>query len=151
MYLSNNGATHGQRARPGALRESTATALIFKTTRRLPRSTIIRGSQIRYIRAVARFFEVLNGGALHPDYNLILKAASLHAARALDAHNEEAREHDARGGDVSRVLSEPDGLRNIRSSTSDGRGVQRHIARDGNRARAMEGQSSVGLMAVMPG
>ena len=79
-----------------------------------------------YIHDVARFFEVLNGGALHPEYNLILKAASLHAARALDAHNEEAREHDARGGDVARLLSQSCELRSL----CNGRTEHNDISRD---------------------
>lgn len=37
---------------------------------------------VHYIHNVARFFEVLNGGALHPDYDLTLKPASGYMLRA---------------------------------------------------------------------
>lgn len=99
----------------------------FKTTRHLLRSTTSIPQSGAIISTTSPvFFEVLNGGALHPDYNLILKAASLHAARALDAHNEEAREHDARGGDVSRLLSQSCELRSL----CNGRTKHNDISRD---------------------
>lgn len=46
--------------------------------------------------------------------------------RALDAHNEEAREHDARGGDVSRLLSQSCELRSL----CNGRTEHNDISRD---------------------
>ena len=47
---------------------------------RCPRD--FRGCSRFHIRAAARFFEILNGGALHPDYNLTRKRTSRYMLRA---------------------------------------------------------------------
>lgn len=46
---------------------------------------------VHYIHNVARFFEVLNGGALHPDYDLTLKPASGYMLRAYSTRTMEKR------------------------------------------------------------
>lgn len=46
---------------------------------------------LHYIHNVARFFEVLNGGALHPDYDLTLKPASGYMLRAYSTRTMEKR------------------------------------------------------------
>ena len=46
---------------------------------------------VHYIHNVARFFEVLNGGVLHPDYDLTLKPASGYMLRAYSTRTMEKR------------------------------------------------------------
>ena len=101
----------------------------------------------RYIHDIARFFEVPNGGSLHPDCDLTMKPTSgcmlrAHPTRAMKKREAMAREER----DISHGLSGPCRVRNIRSAAADGRGVQRHFARDDSHSGAMEGQSRGGRM-----
>ena len=50
------------------------------------------GYESHYIHDVARFFEVLNGGTLHPDYNLTLKPTSGYMLRAYSTRTMKKRE-----------------------------------------------------------
>ena len=74
---------------------------------------------------------------LYPDTETDI---SLHAARAIDARHEEAQCHDAREGDVSRLLSQPRTAKYSSLATIDCCKLQRHFAQDVNHARSMEGQ-----------
>ena len=76
---------------------------------------------IRAIMSMSRpVFLKFSTGALHPDLQSGAKTdIGLHAARVPDEHNEKAREHGARGGGVYMYFPGFDGIRNIRSATTD--------------------------------
>ena len=79
---------------------------------------------VHYIHNVARFFEVLNGGALHPDYDLTLKPASGYMLRAYSTRTMEKRGGDnARRGGLSYVLSGHIKQRNFRAPAGNRHGV----------------------------
>ena len=59
-----------------------------------------------YIHDVARFFEVLNGGSLHPDYELTLKPTSGYMLRAYSTRTmKKTGINYSRGSDISHVFS----------------------------------------------
>ena len=94
---------------------------IFSALTDFSQKNRVYGNKSHYVRGVARFFEVLNGGdTLHPDLQSGAKSGiGIHAARAPDAHHEKARDHGARVGGVYMSFPGFDGIRNIRSATAD--------------------------------
>ena len=95
---------------------------IFSALTDFSQKNRVYGNKSHYVRGVARFFEVLNGGGGYIAPGLTIWRQKRHRAtcRAVpDAHHEKARDHGARVGGVYMSFPGFDGIRNIRSATAD--------------------------------
>ncbi len=94
---------------------------IFSALTDFSQKNRVYGNKSHYVRGVARFFEVLNGGGyIAPGLTIWRQKRHRATCRAVpDAHHEKARDHGARVGGVYMSFPGFDGIRNIRSATAD--------------------------------